>query len=428
LPRIESEMKRFVSLFLIGAGVLAALLAWPRENKRARGVMPSEVYVWQRSWTPSLEDAIAERAEAFAELVALNAEVTWRSKQPHVTRVALDYAALRSSGRPVGLALRVGPFAGPFAEEDQRTRYLADLAVSLVEAAKSHGLHPAELQIDFDAAESKLDGYRVWVEAIRNRVAPMPVTITALPSWLNRAAFKRLIAAADGYVLQVHSLARPRDARAPFSLCDPTEAKRAVEKAGRLSKPFRVALPTYGYQIAFDRGGKFVGLSAEGPAKLWPEGTQLREVRADPQAMAELIARWINDRPRALTGVIWYRLPVEGDTLNWSWPTLAAVMDGQVPRPGLRVELRRPKPGLVEVDLINAGQADHNAPVRVGLTWNSARFVAGDALQGFELKGKENAVEFAATPDSARLEAGRRRTIGWVRLDQPAEVHAALEP
>lgn len=420
-------MKRIVSLLFLSAVVLAAILVWPRENTRASGPMPHEVYVWQRSWTPSLDDAIAEHSEAFAELVALSAELTWRNKQPHVTRVALNDAVLRSSGRPIGLALRVGPFAGPFAPEDPRTRYLVDLAASLVEAAKSHGLHPAELQVDFDASESKLDGYRVWVEAIRNRVAPMPVTITALPSWLKRAAFKRLIAAADGYVLQVHSLARPRDAHAPFSLCDPTEARHAVEKAGRLGKPFRVALPTYGYLIAFDRGGKFMGLSAEGPAKLWPDGTQRREVRADPQAMSELVARWTQDRPQALTGVIWYRLPVEGDTLNWSWPTLAAVMDGQVPRPDVRVEIRRPQPGLVEVDLVNAGQADHDAPVRVGLTWNSARFLAGDALHGFELESKENAVEFAGSPGSARLEAGRRRPIGWVRLDQPAEMNVALD-
>jgi hypothetical protein len=44
---------------------------------------------------------------------------------------------------------------------------------------------PRELQIDFDCAESKLDGYQVWVEAIKYKISPVPVTITALPSWLN---------------------------------------------------------------------------------------------------------------------------------------------------------------------------------------------------------------------------------------------------
>jgi hypothetical protein len=64
--------------------------------------------------------------------------------------------------------------------------------------------------IDFDCAESKLDGYRVWVEAIQRRVAPLPVTITALPSWLNSRAFQRLAAVATNYVLQVHSVERPK--------------------------------------------------------------------------------------------------------------------------------------------------------------------------------------------------------------------------
>jgi hypothetical protein len=40
--------------------------------------------------------------------------------------------------------------------------------------------------------------------------------------------------------------------------------------------PFRVALPTYGYVLAFDRNDKFIRLSAEGPAKEWPDGAQLR--------------------------------------------------------------------------------------------------------------------------------------------------------
>jgi hypothetical protein len=286
----------------------------------------------------------------------------------------------------------------------------------------------AELQIDFDCAESKLDGYRIWVEAIKRRVAPVPVTITALPAWLKRSAFKRLVAAADGYVLQVHSLARPRDAAAQFSLCDPLEARRAVERAGRLGKPFRVALPTYGYAVAFDAQGRFTGLSAEGPAKQWPQGTQTREVRADPEALAQLVAGWKSDRPQALTGVIWYRLPVPGDTLNWSWPTLASVMNGQVPRSEVRAEARRPQRELVEVDLVNTGQADLDLPVRVELSWREARLVAADGLHGFDVSDRgANTVQFDPAHGPARLEAGQRRTIGWVRLNQEAEVRVELE-
>ncbi|MDO8628963.1 MAG: DUF3142 domain-containing protein, partial [Phycisphaerales bacterium] len=354
-------------------------------------------------------------------------EVSWLNKQPRVTRVALDYPALQRTGRAIGLALRIGPFSGPFQADDERIRGLAELARSLVAEAETNRLQIAELQLDFDCAESKLDGYRLWVEAIRQRVAPVPVTITALPAWLKRPAFQRLVAAADGYVLQVHSLARPRSAEAPFTLCDPEAARRAVERAARLGRPFRVALPTYGYDVAFDSSGRFLGLSAEGPGKDWPAGTQRREIRTDPKAMAELVADWKDDRPQALAGVIWYRLPVADDTLNWRWPTLGAVMEGQVPRSDVRTETRQTQPGLVEIDLINAGRADGVVPGCVALHWRDARLVAADGLQGFDLaESGPDAAHFTSRTGNTRLEAGQRRTIGWVRMNQKTEVQVQL--
>jgi len=43
------------------------------------------------------------------------------------------------------------------------TLYLCDLAASLVAEAQTNQIQLSELQIDFDCAELKLDGYRVWV-------------------------------------------------------------------------------------------------------------------------------------------------------------------------------------------------------------------------------------------------------------------------
>ena len=83
-------MNRKILILVPIAGILAAILLWPRESKRARGVLPHDVYVWQRAWTDALDEAIAEHATNFAELVALKAEVSWQNKQPRVVRVALD--------------------------------------------------------------------------------------------------------------------------------------------------------------------------------------------------------------------------------------------------------------------------------------------------------------------------------------------------
>jgi hypothetical protein len=359
--------------------------------------------------------------------VALGAEVTWEHGQARVARIPLDYEALRSAGRPIGVALRIGPFSGPFAAEDDRARWLAGLAASLVAEAANRQTALAELQLDFDCPESKLAGYQLWVQAVRRQVNPVPVVITALPVWLKQPAFRQLIAAADSYVLQVHSVARPQGPDARFTLCDPKAARQAVEQAARLGRPFRVALPTYGYVLAFDARNRFVGLSAEGPAENWPADAQLRAVCADPQAMARLVAGWARERPEALQGVIWYRLPVEGERLNWGWTTLSAVMAGLEPGASVQAVKRHPQPGLVEVDMVNRGQADHTDAVELSMKWSGARLVASDGLAGFEqMETGSNGVQFRNKPSSWRLRPGETRTISWLRFDRDVEVQVEI--
>jgi len=420
--------RRFIVLCLAGAAVLGIVLwLWPKPEPRASGHLHQEVYVWQRAWNEPVLAAITGQATNFAQLIALCAEVTWQRGQPSVIRVPLKHDALRQAGRPCGLALRIGPFPGPFAADDDRVNWLIRLAADLLAEAATNQIAVAELQIDFDCAESKLDGYRLWVEAIRRQVAPTPVVITALPAWLKQRAFRGLIAAADAYVLQVHSLERPRRVDVPFTLCDPAAARRAVERAARFGRPFRVALPTYGYVMAFDAAGRFIGLSAEGPAMNWPPGVQLREVRADPEALAGLVKAWMTDRPEPLRGVIWYRLPVRGESLNWPWPTLSMVMAGNIPQASLRAEARRPKPGLVEVDLVNGGQADYVGGVEVRLRWSHAKRVACDGLAGFEpVDAGSHGVHFKSSGPAIRLGPGQTTVTGWARLDQETEVQVEL--
>ena len=229
----------------IRALILFGLTA-ARSSIAAAG-LPQEVYVWQRAWTEPVRRAVVERSAAFARLVVLKAEVTWQEGKPQLAQVPVDYQALAQSKRPVGLALRVGPYAGSFASTNAAAIYLAELAQRLVAEARTAGVTPSELQLDFDCASARLDGYRTWVEAIRTRVAPVPLAVTALPAWLGQAAFKPLVRAAGAYVLQVHSLERPKGFDAAFTLCDPTAASRAVGAAAEIGVPFRVALPTYGY-------------------------------------------------------------------------------------------------------------------------------------------------------------------------------------
>jgi hypothetical protein len=404
--------------------------------------LPREVYVWQRTHHPAVASALRAHAAEFATVVVLAAEVSWGkptpstpARAPQITRVSLDWSALAAAPQ-VGLALRLNAHSGPFARDDGTTRALVALARELLAEAAAHRVRIAELHIDFDAATAKLAGYREWLLALRTAVAPVPLTFTALPTWLNSPDFPALARTANHYVLQVHSVERPSRVDTPATLCDPIAARAAIERAAIVGVPFRVALPTYGYTLAFDRvTGRFAALSAEGPAPAWRDNPAylVRELSADPTALAALVRSLEADRPAALTGIIWYRLPVDGDRLNWSWPTLsavAAVAAGRAPSPRLVVELHATAAGLAEISLVNRGDGDFAGPVRLAASWRDAHRLGADALGHFAITA-ETARSLRLTAPALRLAAGQRRPAGWLRLSMPdttaAHVHVALE-
>lgn len=439
-------------LLLAAFAVVAFVLLGHHHRPRRSGPLRHDAYVWQRAWTQPVRDAVVLHGTNFTEIVPLKAEISWVDRKPQLTRVALDRTALASlrtadpnnslrkqSG--VGIALRIGPYPGPFAslvstntaspsspDAKALTSYLCDVASSLVSEVRSQGIEVVELQLDFDCAASKLDGYRLWLESIQQRVSPLPVTITALPSWLNAAGFRRLVSVAPNYVLQVHSVDRPGSADAPFTLCAPEPALRWVERAGRLGVPFRVALPTYGYTLAFERGGKFIGLSAEGPRPNWPANAILREVFSDPHELSRLVQDWTTSRPAAMTGVIWYRLPTIVDNFNWRWPTLGAIVASRSLQEKLRCEPRRAEAGLTEVSLVNEGDLDISSRLAVEVRWSDARLIAGDALRDFELADRStSAARFQTKALPFRLRAGDRLKLGWLRFDRDCEVRCELK-
>jgi hypothetical protein len=390
--------------------------------------LPHQVYVWQRAWTQPVSEAVAEHATNFAETAVLLAEVLWKDKVPQITRADVDFPTLAKTRCAVGLVLRVGPFNGELATNPPAEDFLASLAASLVAEARKNQIEPVELQIDFDCATAKLDDYRAWLAVVQKRLAPLPVTITVLPSWLESPAFARLAAATTNYVLQVHSLTKPENINTPFLLCDPVAAKRAVAKAGEIGVPFRVALPTYTYIVAFNAAGKFIGLSAEAPRSDWPSGTQLREMAADPLVMSSLVQFWNTNRPAAMRSVIWYRLPVTADNLNWRWPTLGAIVAGREPRESFHADARRVEAGLVEISLVNDGELDISSRLAVEARWSDTRLVAGDGLRGFELAEQNaSAAKFQNQSSQYRLPAGEKQIIGWLRLDQNREVQVEVK-
>jgi hypothetical protein len=415
------------NLFATRAALLLslALLASACRHPHASGPLRQEAYVWQRSWSPAVRQAI-QQASGISGFVVLAAEVDLRQGLPKIARVPLD-PSLKDSGKPVGVALRVTTFPARFTDAPQIVQLLTGITKSLTAEARAKGIALAEIQIDYDCPESKLDDYRWLLSTLRKAAAPVPLTFTALPSWLGqRRAFGGLIAAADGYVLQVHSLKPPSEPRGEIALLKPEEAREWIDAAARFRRPFRVALPTYGYLAAFDARGKLLGLSAEGPLLSWPAGITVRTARSDPAVLAALIRDWTLDRPAELAGVLWYRLPVEGDRLNWSWPALRAVMAGREPHGKVRADVRAPEPGLAEIDLFNEGDDESALPAFIRVRWKGGTFLAADGLAGYQMQPPERNGLSLARPRPGWLRPGERRTVAWLRFASPTEIQVEL--
>lgn len=353
--------------------------------------------------------------------VVLTAQIALTDRAPNITRVAIDYSALRATGRPIGIAIRVEPYFGAFSSDGAEIKAITALASERLAEARKNGVEPVELQIDFDCAESKLDGYRQWLAALRETAKPVPVHPTTLPSWLKHSSFARLARESGSYVLQVHAVAPPRQIADTQRLTDPATAAAWVEQAARIGVPFRVALPTYTYLVAFDQNGQALGVSAEGRGARWPADVQVVRWEADPAELGGLVAQWTRSHPAALNGIIWYRLPVAGDVLNWRWPTLAAVAQGRAPASRLRFIASAEQPS--EISVVNEGELDEPLPEVLTATWQGPRLVAADALADYTLERKPgnpvSSVVFHRQPSAAvsRLPPGGRRSIGWIRCE-----------
>jgi hypothetical protein len=135
-----------------------------------------------------------------------------------------------------------------------------------------------------------------------------------------------------------------------------------------------------------------------------------------------------------MAGVIWYRLPNRADEMNWRWATLREVMAGREPAARLRAEAKHVDANkrVVEITLVNEGTADAPLDFAVEVCWNDARLVAADAIGGCArvadagtgpASGAKRMVLKGPGPP-ARLRAGDRLKIGWLRLSENREVAA----
>ena len=373
-------------------------------------------YLWQREWTPSVVDAVTQAEGILDGLVILGGEIQWRGTTPQVIRATIPWDVLKESKKPCAIALRVAPFAGPLDKDGGPLPTIMEVAKSLLAEAQSHGVKVNEFQLDYDCAQKKLAGYRIWLRALRPVVSPMPLVITTLPAWLDEPEFAKMVDEVDGYVLQVHSVSTKKEGGRAV-LCDPRLARKWVGKAVMLNRPFSVALPTYWCVAGYDPAGKLLGVSMDGVQPSWPGGTRVLELSTQADDMADLVKEWQTTRPHGMKELLWYRIPVATDVRNWHWPTLAAVMAGRHPKHHIEVVTQGENP--VDFTLVNSGEAEETFDRPVIVTWDEAALVASDALAGWTVQAETGRAVFTPAPGARlRLTPGDQHGIGWIRYDK----------
>jgi hypothetical protein len=233
--------------------------------------MSQDAYVWQRVWTPEVVEAVD--GSTFDSLALLGAERTWG--QPTF------FVDLGTLPEGTSLVLRAGAPPSGF---DPVPDLLGDLRAVVT-------AHPevSSLELDMDLPSARLPEYAGWLARLQEGLE-VPLGVTALPTWIDQPGFTELAARTQGLTLQLHWL----DPNDPGHLTSPDAAVH-VQRMGELEQAFRVALPTYGYQLHLDEGGGLVGVVAEQDL---PAGARTRELMADPTRIAPLIAGPGIGRPR----------------------------------------------------------------------------------------------------------------------------------
>jgi len=375
--------------------LLAALLLNGCEQSDAPP-LDQQLYVWQRQWTPAHDAALRDSRTDFSTLRVLALQAF---PQSGWSRARIDPALLKRDGRPLIAVVRLdGQLNG--LDRDEVTAQIQQV----LNDWQGQGLTLSGVEIDHDAGNARLPAYREFLTHLRGVLpASLPLSITALPAWLDSSELPALLATVDSSVLQVHAVSDPRR-----GLFDPDQTRQWARAWSRnTSKPFYLALPAYGVALLPGAGGAPV-VESEVPIE---RGGERRELLADPQQLSKLGTELRADPPAHLAGLIWFRLPLANDRRAWSLTTLGAVARGDTLDSHVGLKLSA-QDGLYDISLSNQGNLDSAWPERLTLAVQGCE--GADALAGYALQQRPDLLTFIRLRDG-RIPAGGQRAIGWAR-------------
>ncbi len=253
--------------------LLVSLLLLNACNQSDAPALDQQLYVWQRQWTPAHEAALNDSRADFSTLRVLALQAF---PQAGWSRARINAPLLKRDGRPLIAVIRLDGQLKAL-DQDQVTAQI----LQVIDDWQTRGLTLSGIEIDHDAGNARLPAYADFLLHLRAALPPtLPLSITALPAWLDSAQLPTLLGAVNSSVLQVHAVSDPRR-----GLFDPEQARNWAKRWGRASdKPSYLALPAYGVALLPDDGGAPV---VESEVTLERSGER-RELLADPQQLSRL--------------------------------------------------------------------------------------------------------------------------------------------
>jgi hypothetical protein len=399
-------------MLVLSCGALAC-------RQPAPAMLTHDAYIWQRQWTPALEQATLRSASRITTWRVLAAEI---DRSGRVVESSPHLDVLARTGNPVIAVVRI---SGQVDDWDQAS--VARQGLGLVQRWREAGVQVVGLEIDHDCPTAGLRRYASFLSRLRQaRPAdvPLALSITALPAWLESERLGELLQQVDHTVLQVHAVQHPRE-----GLFDAAQAQAWAVAWSKVSTvPFRIALPTYGSRVAWTPDGRITAIQSEAPTLTLGVGdpADRRELFATPRDIAAFISTLRRDPPAHLVGFAWFRLPTDADERAWSLATWHAVMDGSPLTSDIRASVERQDtiPGLYNVMVTNSGEVEDAFPASVTVTTAAGRCEAADAMAPYVMERQGEAIAFQRI--APRLLARHRQIlIGWVRCPaSEVRVHA----
>ncbi len=398
-------------LCLAGAGALFPRLF----HRHAPLPFTQQVYVWQMHWDDAVRRAIDQSQAQVDGFMLLAGEVGYDGKDFTFLPAIPE---LRGISKTVTVVLRVrSEFSKALAQHHSPAAVaflLSHLEPYL--SARQEGVQHPGVQIDFDCPTSAVSDYAEFMKGLHAALPDRtPCSITTLPDWLNSPVFPTLLAQVDYFVLQVHSLGNPSVADSLHTLCDPKKALQYAGRASRMGVPFYVALPTYSYRLLLDQQGRFRSILAEQSTQSPAPGMTVKDVSADPAALATLTRQWRDHPLDHCLGLVWFRLPVEGDRRNLPWPAFASLLKGDAPNASFTAEMRPSEPGLYELWLANTGDYAPADPISCEVRWHNDAVLAYDIIGGYKGRGAlgQDTVQVEGPAPEAKAPP---KVVGWFRV------------